>query len=124
VTGGLAYGGVNSNTTITEGGVTGLPPAATVAGSFSGTRVGYAVGGGAEWKLLSNWSAKLEYLYYDLGSVTYSNGTLAYDMGPTPFPGVGIASIASSSSTRFNGQIFRAGLNYKFDWGGPVAARY
>src|SRR3977135_3471384 len=29
--------------------------------------IAYAVGAGGEWMLSSNWSAKLEYLYYDLG---------------------------------------------------------
>jgi outer membrane immunogenic protein len=113
-TGGLAYGGVSSNTFIVAGGVTGAPPAQLVAGSFSGTRAGYSVGGGVEYMWVRNWSAKFEYLYYDLGSVNYSNGTLAFDMGPTPFPGSSIASVASTSNTRFNGQIFRAGVNYHF----------
>ena len=38
-------------------------------GSFSDTRVGWTVGGGLEWMFLPNWSAKVEYLYYDLGRV-------------------------------------------------------
>ena len=111
-TGGLAYGGVSSSTSITAVGAAGFPPAQSIAGSFSGTRAGYSVGGGVEYMWVRNWSAKFEYLYYDLGSVNYSNGTLAFDMDPTPFPGNGIASVASTSSTRFNGHIFRVGVNY------------
>lgn len=118
-TGGLAYGGVGSNTSIAQSGFFTacpgcvVPTPASSSGSFSGTLVGYAVGGGAEWRLASNWSAKAEYLYYDLGSVSYSNGSLAFNVSPTNFPGFGISSIASASSTHFNGQIVRLGLNYK-----------
>jgi outer membrane immunogenic protein len=59
-TGGLAYGGARSDTTIVQS--IDDPPLSTLmtSGSFSKTRVGYAVGG--EWMLSSNWSAKLEYL--------------------------------------------------------------
>src|SRR5258707_4694058 len=60
-TGGLAYGGVKSDTTIAQS-VTNKdrpPPSTLTSGSFSGTRVGYVVGGGGEWMLSSNWSASL-----------------------------------------------------------------
>src|SRR5882672_3470347 len=56
-TGGLAYGGVKSDTTIAQS-VTNTdrpPPSTLTSGSFSGTRVGYVVGGGGEWMLSSNW---------------------------------------------------------------------
>jgi outer membrane immunogenic protein len=89
-TGGLAYGGARSDTTIVQS--IDDPPLSTLmtSGSFSKTRVGYAVGAGGEWMLSSNWSAKLEYLYYDLGFVTYATGGLASDIGavlnPVPAP--------------------------------------
>ena len=35
--------------------------------SASETRVGWTVGGGVEWALVPNWSAKVEYQYYDFG---------------------------------------------------------
>src|SRR5712672_719755 len=99
-TGGLAYGGVKSDTTIAQS-VTNTdrpPPSTLTSGSFSGTRVGYVVGAGGEWMLSSNWSAKLEYLYYDLGSATYATGGLAIiDLGPTSLPGSGTAAVATSS---------------------------
>ena len=64
---------------------------------------------------LPNWSAKAEYLYYDLGSVTHS-AVLITQQGPYS---------VSQSSTRFNGHIVRVGLNYHFNWGtAPVVARY
>jgi len=117
-TGGLAYGGVKSDTTIAQS-VTNTdrpPPSTLTSGSFSGTRVGYVVGAGGEWMLSSNWSAKLEYLYYDLGSATYATGGLAIiDLGPTSLPGSGTAAVATSSKVRFNDNIVRVGVNYHFN---------
>jgi len=116
-TGGLAYGGVKSDTTIAQS-VTNTknpPPSTLTSGSFSGTRVGYVVGGGGEWMLSSNWSAKLEYLHYDLGSATYATGGLANDVGPTSLEGSGTAAVATSSKVRFNDNIVRVGVNYHFN---------
>ncbi len=114
-TGGLAYGGVKSSTTINQTtAIAGVPPTAT-SGSFSDTRVGYTVGGGAEWMFLSKWSVKAEYLYYDLGSANYGTGGVAVNEGPTNLPGFGIASIATSSRVHFNGNIVRVGVNYHLD---------
>jgi outer membrane immunogenic protein len=111
-TGGLAYGGVKSSTSINQtANVFGVPATAT-AGSFSDNRAGYTVGGGAEWMFLSKWSAKAEYLYYDLGSANYGTGGFGIDVGPTSLPGSGIASIGTSSRVHFNGNIVRAGINY------------
>jgi len=120
-TGGLAYGGVESSTTITGGEV---PPtgSSTFAGfgKVSDTRVGYTVGAGAEWKFAPQWSVKAEYLYYDLGSVTYSNGAITALLAGTTI--VNFTNI-SSSSIRFNGNLARVGVNYEFNWDGPVLAK-
>jgi outer membrane immunogenic protein len=113
-TGGLAYGRVSSSTSITQGGVTGSPAPSTISASFGGMRVGWTAGAGAEWTFVRNWTAKFEYLHYDLGSISYPVGTLAFDMTPTPFNGTGISSIASTSSARFNGDLVRVGVNYRF----------
>jgi len=59
------------------------------------------------------WSVKGEYRYYDLGSRTIT--------GPQTNP-VGADFVTYSFSTR--GNIVKAGLNYKFDWGAPVIAKY
>jgi outer membrane immunogenic protein len=130
-TGGLAYGGVNSSTTIAQAAVG--PATFTInapyfgAGAFSDTRVGWTAGGGGEWMFLPNWSAKVEYLYYNLGNVTYSNGVLANIATPpggaVPTGGVFYA-LTSQSTTRYNGHIVRAGLNYHFNWGAPTPAVY
>jgi outer membrane immunogenic protein len=112
VTGGLAYGGASSSTTIT-GGETPLTGSSNIAGAgaFSGTRVGYTFGGGFEWMLSQNWTVKAEYLHYNLGTANYSNGRMnAFELG---VPGVVNFSDLSTSSVEFSGAIVRAGLNYK-----------
>jgi outer membrane immunogenic protein len=121
-TGGLAYGGVKSDTSIfgLENPNTGATPWSGF-GSFSDTRVGWTAGGGLEWLFSPNWSAKVEYLYYDLGSETYSNSALtSFLIGTSTV----VFSSASQTSTRFNGNIVRAGLNYHFTWPAPVVAKY
>ncbi len=129
-TGGLAYGGVSVNTSIAQfnneaaafpGGFN-LAPAAFGTGAFSDTRVGWTVGGGLEWLFWPNWSAKVEYLYYDLGNVSYAVSPLASLEVTTPFV---YTVVASQARTRFNGNIVRAGVNYHFNWGAPpVVAKY
>jgi outer membrane immunogenic protein len=131
-TGGLAYGGVSSSASIFQANndcsspLPGpcLAPAASTSGSRSSTQVGWTAGGGIEWMFLPNWSAKLEYLYYDLGSLTYTLPPLV-SIGES-FRPVTAALVATQASTRFAGNIVRAGVNYHFNWGAPapVVANY
>jgi len=107
VTGGLAFGEVESDVGITTTTTTGVVTTATP--SASDTRLGWTIGGGAEWWLADRWTAKVEYLYMDLG--TFSD----------TFAGTGsITTLAISSHVTDN--IFRVGVNYHLD--GPIAARY
>ncbi len=64
VTGGLAYGYVSSSTNLFAGGT-------SFSDSSSEMQVGWALGTGGEYALTNNWSVKLEYLYIDLGSMSY-----------------------------------------------------
>jgi outer membrane immunogenic protein len=68
--------------------------------SSSATKTGWTVGGGLEAALTNNWTAKVEYLYVDLGSfncgLVCSGGALATD------------------KVSFNANLLRAGVNYKF----------
>lgn len=122
-TGGLAYGGTKSST-----GIYGFQNPNTGSSDFFGVgfsstaRVGWTAGGGVEWMFLPNWSAKIEYLYYDLGSLNYSVGPTIANLLGGPIAFVNTAS----TSTRFNGNVVRAGLNYHFNWGAPapVVAKY
>jgi outer membrane immunogenic protein len=110
-TGGLAYGGVGSTTLISgaETPLTGSTPIAG-AGTTSGTRTGWTAGVGLEWMWTRNWTVKAEWLHYDLGSVTYSNGTMTSSLTS----GLVNFTDASASSVKFSGDLVRAGLNYKF----------
>jgi outer membrane immunogenic protein len=80
----------------------------------SETKVGWAAGGGLEYALSRNWSVKGEYLYIDLGKVS---STADSDTAP----GFGLTVNSASRATL---HTVRAGLNYKFDWAGPVVAKY
>ena len=123
--GGLAYGGVNSQTNLTW---TATPVSSFSSGgstfwgqgSYSSTNVGWTAGGGGEWMFMSNWSAKIEYLYYDLGSVNYTTYTLRpRNDGSANF------LMSTNTSTRFNGNIVRAGVNYHFNFASaPVLAKF
>jgi outer membrane immunogenic protein len=125
-TGGLAYGGVNASTQLFQGFApatpAGLTPGFGASGSYSDTRVGWTVGGGAEWLFHPNWSAKLEYLYYDLGSATFGGGSL----GATNAAGAFNFNNVVTASTHFSGHVVRVGLNYHFNWAAPapVVAKY
>ncbi|WP_457796905.1 outer membrane protein [Methylocystis sp. S23] len=125
-TGGLAYGGVNVNTAFTAQESLGAAVYPTVFGgaNFSDTRVGWTAGGGVEWMFWPNWSAKVEYLYYDLGTVT-TNGVVA-QINNTLAPPQVWGAAATQTTTRFDGHIVRAGVNYHFNWGAPapVVAKY
>lgn len=122
-TGGLAYGGVNLNVAGFQGVTPDFPPFATIGfpgGSFSDTRVGWTAGGGLEWMFMPQWSAKVEYLYYDLGSVRTPGG-----LTTRTFAGALLWANATEVSARFNGNIVRAGVNYHFNWGAaPIVAKY
>jgi outer membrane immunogenic protein len=112
-TGGLAYGGVRSSVATTElinGPNAVIPNPAFSGSSFSKTRVGWTVGAGAEWMFAQKWSAKVEYLYYDLGTVTDSGAVLLTNtLAVSPFT---IDQI--QTRTHYNGHIARVGINYHF----------
>ncbi len=126
---GLAYGGVNADTFLSQSLVgpatVGLNSPYFSTGSLNETRVGWTAGGGAEWMFLPNWSLKVEYLYYSLGNVSYINGLASNVINAGAFAGQTLYSIGTQSSTRFNGNIVRAGINYHFNWApAPVVAKY
>jgi outer membrane immunogenic protein len=108
VTGGLAYGSINSSGALASFNGNGVAVAAF--GSGSQVRVGWTVGAGAEFMFSRNWSGKVEYLYMDLGR---------FDNTFTLVP---LANIAVNTSSRFTDHIARVGINYHFS--GPVVAKY
>ena len=103
-TGGLAIADVEAS--VIPNPASGL---ATIAESK--TRTGWTVGGGLEWAFAPNWSAKLEYLHVALQNEGYFLT-----------PPAGFANRAGG--VPLHNDIIRAGINYRFNWGGPVVARY
>lgn len=92
ITGGGAFGDVEANVN-------------PIGFSTSSTRVGWTAGAGLEYAFLDNWTAKIEYLYVDLGS---------FDTGFTA------PLVTNNVDLTMN--VVRAGLNYKFS--GPVFSRW
>ena len=101
VKGGYAYSDYNDSLNFTGQG----PQAFTLNGSHHD---GYTIGAGLEYMFAQNWSGKVEYQYYDFGKTNFTS--------PAPLPTFG--------STRNDEHTVKAGLNYRFNWGGPVVARY
>jgi outer membrane immunogenic protein len=90
-TGGFAYGDLQLNT--------------GWFGSVRQTATGWTAGGGVEYAFLPNWSAKVEYLYNNIGA---------------NFPGT------PSAEHRVHLHTVRAGLNWRLNWFSPppVVASY
>lgn len=78
ITGGLAVGNIKAD-------IAGV-------GSSNETKAGWTIGGGVEAALAGPWTAKVEYLYVDLGE----------------------GSTIAGSDASFKTNIVRAGLNYRF----------
>jgi outer membrane immunogenic protein len=74
----------------------------TVSGSSSSFRSGWTLGGGIEGDLGGPWTAKIEYLYYDLGSTNVTTN---------------VNGLVNNWDVQTDGSLVRAGLNYRF--GGP-----
>ena len=125
-TGGLAYGGATGSLQTSifwneNGGNNAFVQIGK--NNYSNTMVGWTAGGGAEWMFMPNMSAKVEYLYYDLGT---ASGSVV-----NPFYGIqaaagrnGLESVTNYSS-RVNGNIVRAGVNYHINFApAPIIAKY
>jgi outer membrane immunogenic protein len=84
ITGGLAVGDIE----------------AVGTGTQSSTEAGWTVGAGVEWALAGPWTAKVEYLYADLGKMSCSAAVCTGVTGPT--------------DVKLDTNIVRAGVNYRF----------
>jgi outer membrane immunogenic protein len=105
VTAGYAYGRIGVNYNIL---LSGLPPA--LAGSNS-TESGWTAGVGVETKLwASNWSVRLEYLYLDLGDVSF-DGFCPAETAAAFGLRTGRCQALNNSVTN---HVIRVGLNYRF----------
>ena len=76
------------------------------ADSNSDLKVGWTIGGGAEWMLTRNWTVKAEYLYVDFGRVSASANVTDGLLPP--------ANSLLTTSSDLTAQIMRVGINYRF----------
>jgi outer membrane immunogenic protein len=100
VKGGWAYQDATETLFVTAG----LPTAFATTTKDNG----YTVGAGLEYLFTQNWSGKIEYQYYDFGNTTIT----------AP------AVLTAFGSSKNDQHVVKAGLNYRFNWGGPVVAKY
>jgi outer membrane immunogenic protein len=85
VTGGAAFGDIRAS--------------APGFGTQSDTKAGWTLGAGLEAALVGNWTAKVEYLYVDLGSFNC---------------GVSCGGGLASDNVSFKSNILRAGVNFRY----------
>jgi len=96
VTGGLAYGLVDLNSSFHALGL-------TTSASNTQTRVGGVVGAGAEYMIKPNWMLTFQYQYVDLGRVSVASSQSG---GPS--------FISQSATTRADFQTAMVGLSFRF----------
>ena len=82
ITGGAAYGNIRSN---------------FAGGSDTTNKLGWTAGAGFEYSFMGEWSAKIEYLYVDLGKAT-----------------CGVATCGIDTDVTFKSHIGKIGVNYRF----------
>ena len=78
-TGGLAYGNVD------YAGIVAYDGGNAYSSYVEKTKVGWTVGGGAEYAIAKHWTVKAEYLYMDLGSTSATSNV--QNVGGTKLPG-------------------------------------
>lgn len=85
---------------VTAGAAFGNIKASTAGSQNSSDNVGWTLGGGLETAFAANWTARVEYLYLDLGS--FNCGTACN------------GGASTTDNVSFHANILRAGVNYKF----------
>ena len=75
--------------------------------------LGWTAGAGVEYLFTDAISAKIEYLYVNLGTVSCPAGTLCSSDNGEP---TNLAKTIPSGSVSFTENLIRAGINYKFSW--------
>ncbi len=74
------------------------PASAPGFAGMTSTQAGWTIGAGIEYGISRNWTAKLEYLYVDLGDFN-----CGLSCGP-----------AASNHASFNANVVRGGINFRF----------
>lgn len=87
---------------------------------YSGVRVGFALGAGAEWNFMDNWKVRADYMYFNLGYRTMTAPAVAIITNSGP------EVVRPSAKVKFDGHLARIGLVYQFSSGEarPIVAKY
>jgi outer membrane immunogenic protein len=86
---------------VTGGGAfTNVKPSTNSLSYGGGSETGWTAGGGIEYALTDNWTAKIEYLYASFQSATCNSSSCSGGLAP--------------ASVGFHEDVVRAGVNYKF----------
>jgi outer membrane immunogenic protein len=108
-TAGIAYGQVKDSAAL-NGSLAAAAVTASSVSTFKDVKAGWTAGAGVEAALGGGWSAKLEYLYIDLGKTELTTAAVGTVAGAT------VVAINANRTWRDTDNIVRVGLNYK--WGG------
>jgi outer membrane immunogenic protein len=105
-TGGLAYSEIHATTLLSQSD-SSIPfiGSGTGGDGFAQLVTGWTAGGGVEWMFTQNWTAKVEYLHYDLGTASFT-----WQAQDTAF-NVGDIYQNETTSVHNQGNILRVGLN-------------
>jgi outer membrane immunogenic protein len=101
----------------------GFPFSGASLTSASSTTTGWLLGFGTEWMITRNWTAFIEYDYMDFrDNFGGNNGNnVHFTINPaltTPF------AVSANANIKQTLSVAKVGVNYKFDWGGGVVAKY
>ena len=93
---------------------------ANVQTNFNGTTTthtqsGWTAGAGVEWAFADNWTAKIEYLYVNLGNGSVNCATTAC-LVASGTDGMTANGPAIPVSVGLTENLIRAGVNFKFNW--------
>lgn len=120
-TGGLAYGYVSDTNSKAMLVFNPIGNGASGVSTYGDTKTGWSAGGGVEWspQTFPAWSAKLEYLYTNLGSVMQTIPT-NYTSGGSQYTTIW------KHWTPYQYNTIRVGLNWHFNpfSGSPIVAKY
>ena len=121
-TGGLAYGEIRSQGSITSIGKDlnipgiGISPGPTTVDFFKVNKpaVGWTVGAGVEAQVIGNWTVRAEYLHIDFSPIDYF-GTTSFFVGTPIGLGNNFTNAKASFHSHLTMDIVRGGFNYKFN---------
>jgi outer membrane immunogenic protein len=90
------------------------PPAVNVT-NHNSTTFGWLIGLGTEWMITRNWTAFIEYNY-----IGFDKKNEVFTLNPAFAP----PGATVNADIRNTLSVAKVGVNYKFDWGTPVVAKY